>query len=199
MIHSGNRMDWSLAHTIWPQTMEEKTHTTYAHVLRLFWMKKSQPLNLTDEMHSVFNERHVLMEAGAPSANLDHNKCFNVSTASLDYQMGTCMMQMLHPSPTTEKLHIVQRNYITTEQEKLSKLVTDKVFLSIPLGANIPLLTNHKIWEWWLQDPTDIALALDEFLSRLHLTVDLWNILANNLSRLPHLSTSSYITEGKKW
>ncbi len=69
----------------------------------------------------------LLMADNALTANLDHNKWFNVYTDASDFQLGACIIQEVRPvAYFWQKLTKSQQNYTTMEKEMLSIIATLK-------------------------------------------------------------------------
>jgi len=87
----------------------------------------------------------LLMTADALTAHPDHNNQFDICMDSSNYQMGACIIQDGRPiAYYIRKLNNAQKNYITTEKEMLSIVVTLDEFGSVLLGANIHMFIDHK-------------------------------------------------------
>jgi hypothetical protein len=87
------------------------------------------------------------------------------------------------------------------EKEMLSIIATLEEFQSMLLGANIHVFTDHTNLTFDTLK-TQCVLCwrtkIIEFSPMLHYIKGPRNILADNLSRLPHLVTPAQIAEGKK-
>ncbi|KAL7477030.1 hypothetical protein ACHAW6_002847 [Cyclotella cf. meneghiniana] len=68
-----------------------------AHILKPLTdhssLKKSAPIQLTDEMQHAFDKMHALMAANALTAYPDHNKWFDIYTDASYFQLHTCKVQ----------------------------------------------------------------------------------------------------------
>jgi hypothetical protein len=85
------------------------------------------------------------MAADALAAYHDHNKWFDVYTATSNFQLGACIIQEGRPVACYLcKLTKSQQNHTTMEKEMLSLVATLKEFRGMFLSANIHVFTDHK-------------------------------------------------------
>jgi hypothetical protein len=177
-----------------------------AHILKPLTdqsgLKKRAPIEWTDEMQQAFDRMRLLMAADALAAYPDHNKWFHIYTDASDFQLGACIIQEGRPvAYFSQKLTKSQQNYATMEKEMLFIIATLEEFQSMLLGANIPVVTDHKNLTFDTLKTQHVLrwhTKIKEFSPMPHDIKGPCNILADNLSRTHRLVTPAQIAEGKK-
>ena len=131
----------------------------------------------------------------------NHNLPFDIYTDTLDYQLGSCIMQDGKPVACyVKKPNSTQKNYSTIDKELLSIGMTLKEFRSMLLGAVIIIHTDHKdilhlggsyqrCLRW--------IMYMDEYGHTLHYIKGLSDVIADMFSYMPMQDTMLLAMVGK--
>ena len=153
----------------------------------------------TDKCQFAFDEIKAVLASDCMNRYTDLDKPFTIVCDASNYQLGSCIMQdgMLI-AYWSKTLSPAQQNYTTTEKELSAIVLTLKEYLTMLLGGDLKVYTDHKnlifrtlsverVLQW--------RLYIEQFYYTLDYLEGDKNVLADCFSRLPRMEK---IFVGKK-
>lgn len=108
-------------------------------------MKKNKALDWTTNMQQALNKMHLVTDADALLAHLDHNKQFDIYTDSSDIKWVIVSGKMVTQLSVTAKgLIVLNRITLPLRKKFVYCCSSQRVLINVAHSHNIHIYTNHK-------------------------------------------------------